>query len=82
MTKISADKHSIKKGDGVNVSWSSALSMLMSREKIGEMIDEATMPFKELMAYYKCAMMQNFRWQFTPPLSIDQSGNPSQDYTY
>lgn len=34
------------------------LSMLMSPEKIGEMIDEATMPFKELMAYYKCAMMQ------------------------
>lgn len=34
------------------------LSMLMSRVKIGEMIDEATMPFKELMAYYKCAMMQ------------------------
>lgn len=25
MTKISADKHSIKKGDGVNVSWSSDL---------------------------------------------------------
>ena len=34
------------------------LSMLMSRVKIGEMIDEATMPFKELTAYYKCAMMQ------------------------
>ena len=34
------------------------LSMLMSRVKIGGMIDEATMPFKELMAYHKCAMMQ------------------------
>ena len=33
------------------------LSMLMSRVKIGEMIDEATMPFKELIAYYKCAMI-------------------------
>ena len=33
-------------------------SMLMSREKISDTVDEATMPFKELMAYYKCAMME------------------------
>lgn len=34
------------------------LSMLISHEAIEDMIDEATMPFKELMAYYKCAIME------------------------
>jgi len=34
------------------------LSMLISQERISDFIDEATMPFKELMAYYKCAMME------------------------
>lgn len=34
------------------------LSMLISQERINDFIDEATMPFKELMAYYKCAMME------------------------
>ena len=34
------------------------LERVISPDMIGDMIDEATMPYKELMAYYKCAMME------------------------
>lgn len=34
------------------------LERVISPDMIGDMIDEATMPYKELMAYYKCAMMK------------------------
>lgn len=34
------------------------LERVISPDMIGDKIDEATMPYKELMAYYKCAMME------------------------